>query len=213
MRRLRVLVADDHQLMIDAVRAAFAADADDIDVVGEATSTAAVLSRVADLAPDVVLLDIGMPGPDGLSCLRTLHERYPKVKVIMLSGLDDDGVKRTAMRLGASAFVSKLVDPRDLASVVRQVVEGTVVVPPPPAPPLGLEVPLATLTETDRRVLGILASGDGTANREIGRRLGMSEQAVKYHLSRIYRKLGVSGRVEAARIAYSIDLELEQPKS
>jgi DNA-binding NarL/FixJ family response regulator len=213
MRRLRVLVADDHQLMIDAVRAAFAADADDIEVVGEATSTAAVLSRVPDLVPDVVLLDIGMPGSDGLSCLRTLRARHPKVKVIMLSGRDDDGVKRTAMRLGASAFVSKLVDPRDLASVVRQVVEGTVVVPPPPAPPLGLEGPLATLTEADRRVLGVLASGDGTANREIGRRLGMSEQAVKYHLSRIYRKLGVSGRVEASRIAYSIDLELDQPRS
>src|SRR5215204_985880 len=153
MGRLRVLVADDHQLMIDAVRAAFAADADDIEVVGEATSTAAVLSRVPDLMPDVVLLDIGMPGSDGLSCLRTLRARYPKVKVIMLSGSDDDAVKRTAMRLGASAFISKLVDPRDLASVVRQVVEGTVVVPPPVASPLGLEGPLATLTEADRRVL------------------------------------------------------------
>jgi two-component system, NarL family, response regulator DevR len=209
MRRLRVLVADDHQLMIDAVRAAFAADADDIEVVGEATSTADVLSQVPGVLPDVVLLDIGMPGSDGLSCLRTLRALYPKVKVIMLSGNDNDAVKQTAMRLGASAFVSKLVDPRDLASVVRQVVEGTVVVPPPLASPLGLEGLLATLTEADRRVLGMLASGDGTANREIGRRLGMSEQAVKYHLSRIYRKLGVNGRVEAARIAYSTDLELD----
>jgi DNA-binding NarL/FixJ family response regulator len=188
-------------------------DAEDIEVVGEAMSTAAVLSKVSRLRPDVVLLDIGMPGEDGMSCLRTLRASHPKIKVIILSGTDDTRVRGTALSLGASAFVSKLVDPRDLAGIVHQVTEETVVSLPPDLR-LSPEGPLALLTPTDRDVLKGLACEGGTANRDIGRRLGMSEYAVKYHLSRIYKKLGVSGRVEAARIAYSMDAgELERGES
>ena len=209
MRRIRILIADDHQLVIEAVRAAFV-DAEDIEVVGEAMSTAAVLSKVSRLRPDVVLLDLGMPGEDGMSCLRTLRASHPKIKVIILSGTDDNRLRGAALSSGASAFVSKLVDPRDLAGIVHQVMEETVVSLPPDLQ-LSPEGPLALLTPTDRDVLKGLAYEGGTANRDIGRRLGMSEYAVKYHLSRIYKKLGVSGRVEAARIAYSMDAgELER---
>lgn len=212
LKRIRILIADDHQLVVDAVRAAFVG-VEDVEVVGEATSSAGVLSRVGRLRPDVVLLDIGMPGQDGMSCLRALRESHPRIKVIILSGIDDNRVRRKALGLGASAFVSKLVDPRDLAGVVRQVIEGTVVSLPPDLE-LAPEGPLARLTATDRQVLEMLASGAGTGNREIGRRLGMSEYAVKYHLSRIYRKLGVSGRVEAARMCYSISAgELDERES
>jgi len=108
LRRIRILIADDHQLVIEAVRAAFQ-DAEDIEVVGEATSTAAVLSKVTRLRPDVVLLDLSMPGADGMSCLRTLRASHPKVKVIILSGTDDTRLRGTALSIGASAFVSKLV--------------------------------------------------------------------------------------------------------
>jgi len=212
LRRIRILIADDHQLVIEAVRAAFV-DAEDIEVVGEAKSTAAVLSKVTRLRPDIVLLDIDMPGADGMSCLRTLRANHPKIKVIILSGTDDKRVRGAALSLGASAFVSKLVDPRDLAGVVRQVTEETVVSLPPDLQ-VSPEGPLALLTPTDRDVLKGLACEGGTANRDIGRRLGMSEYAVKYHLSRIYKKLGVSGRVEAARIAYSMEAgELERGES
>ena len=125
MPRIRVALADDHRLVIEAVRATLEDDGD-FDVVTVAESARQLLSQLAHTAADVVVLDVAMPGTDGFACLRELRERHPRVKVVMLSAHDEPRIAQRALRLGAAAYVRKQVDPRDLASALRQAVEETV---------------------------------------------------------------------------------------
>jgi DNA-binding NarL/FixJ family response regulator len=203
LTKLKVLVADDHRLIVNAIRIALDGT-DDIEIVGETSSGAAVLPLIESTQPDVVLLDIMMPQMDGLTCLERIGKRFPDVKVIIVSAVDDPTVIQTAFDRGARAFVAKHVDPRDLASVIRQANEGTVY------QPLGLRdrkddgqarLPAdASLTESQLNVLNALTRG--LSNKEIARELWLSEQTVKFHLSNIYRALGVGSRAEAIRYAY-----------
>jgi DNA-binding NarL/FixJ family response regulator len=193
MGRSRLLVVDDHRLMLSAVSAALGDDSD-FEIVGEATCTDEAVDLARREKPDVALVDIRMPQTDGLECIEQLRMIHPDIKVIVLSGVEDQATVNRAFARGASAFVSKLIDPRDLAATIRQVVEGTVVAAAPA--PAGARDSL--LTERELEVLRQVASG--ASNREIGRQLSLSEQTVKYHLSRIYAKLGVPGRVEAIRV-------------
>jgi DNA-binding NarL/FixJ family response regulator len=199
-----VLVADDHRLIVNAIRIALD-DTEDIEIVAETSSGTAVLPLIESTQPDVVLLDIMMPQMDGLTCLERIGKRFPDVKVIIVSAVDDPTVIQTAFDRGARAFVAKHVDPRDLASVIRQATEGTVY------QPLGLRDSSkddaqsrlpdnASLTESQLNVLQALTRG--LSNKEIARELWLSEQTVKFHLSNIYRALGVSSRAEAIRYAY-----------
>ena len=199
MGSLRVVIVDDHRLMLEAIRTAFE-HSDGIDVVGEATCGTQVLPLIGQTNPDIVLLDIRMPKMDGLTCLRSIRKRFPDLKVAMFSGFDDPEQIQTAFRDGASAFIGKNIDPRDLASALRQAAEGTVYQPfgllengDSPAHPAGL-------TESEARVLTILAQG--YSNKEIAKQLWLTEQTVKFHLTNIYRRLSVSNRTEAVRYAY-----------
>jgi DNA-binding NarL/FixJ family response regulator len=194
---IKILVADDHRLVLEAVTAALAS-VDGIDVVATACSGEEALSLIPRTEPDVVLLDVAMPHMDGIRCLELIRARHPKVKVVMISGLDDVRVVRRALHQGASAFVTKLVDPRDLAAILRQIVEGTVFAAPPTgeAPPTDV----AALTPSELTVLR--AAAQGLPNKEIASRLSVTEQTVKFHLTKIYRKLGVANRTEAAQYAY-----------
>jgi DNA-binding NarL/FixJ family response regulator len=197
-----VLVADDHRLIVNAIRIALEG-LDDMEIVAETSSGAAVVPMIESAQPDVVLLDMMMPQMDGLTCLERIGKRFPDVKVIMVSAVDDPALIQTAFDRGARAFVAKHVDPRDLASIIRQANEGTVF------QPLGLrdrkdeqsrlrdDTPL---TESQLNVLQALTRG--LSNKEIARELWLSEQTVKFHLSNIYRALGVSSRAEAIRYAY-----------
>jgi len=203
LNELKVLVADDHRLMVNAIRIALEGT-DDIRIVGETSSGAAVLPMVESTRPDLVLLDIMMPQMDGLTCLERIRKRFPEVKVIILSAVEDPNLIQTAFDRGARAFVAKHVDPRDLASIIRQANEHTVY------QPLGVrsghEEPVAsgsedvTLTESQMKVLQALTRG--LSNKEIARELWLSEQTVKFHLSNIYRALNVGSRSEAIRYAY-----------
>lgn len=207
MRRLKVLIADDHRLMLHAIRLALGEN-EDIEIVGEADSGPKVLPLVGQTDPDIVLLDVRMPGMDGLTVLERLRERYPKVRVAMLSAVDDPMVVKAALNRGASAFIVKHIDPRDLAAAVRQAIEGAVF------QPLGLlengngngqEV------ELSKRELTILqALQSGLSNKQIAKELFLAEQTVKFHLTNIYRKLGVNSRTEAMRYAYEHGL-VENP--
>ena len=210
MRRLKVLVVDDHQLMLDAIRAMLDRE-DDISVVGAADSGDKVVPLVGQTGPDVVLLDVRMPGLDGLAVLGQLRERYPSLAVVMLSGIDDPALVRAALERGAAAFVLKHVVPRDLAGALRQVVSGAVFCP------LDLveSAKGRSLEESglSRRELSILeALQSGASNGAIAKQLFLAEQTVKFHLTNIYRKLGVSTRTEAVRCAYERGL-LERPLS
>ena len=128
MRRLKVLIADDHRLMLHSIRLALEAD-DEIEIVAEVDSGTKVIPFIGQTGPDLVLLDIRMPGIDGLTVLERIRERYPQVKVAILSGVDDPSVIQAAFDRGAAAFIVKHIDPRDLPSALRQAVEGTVFQP------------------------------------------------------------------------------------
>jgi DNA-binding NarL/FixJ family response regulator len=193
--KLRIVVADDHRLMREAIRLALT-DADDIEIVGEAETGSAVIPLVRAVDPDLVLLDIRMPGMDGLVVLERLQERHPGVKVVMLSAIDESEVIEAALTAGASAFVTKNVDPRDLASAIRAAEERTVY----------QAIALPKLTEdaaaraaglSAKEVDVLRAAARGLSNKQIGRELWLSEQTIKFHLSNVYRKLGVTNRTEA----------------
>jgi DNA-binding NarL/FixJ family response regulator len=210
MRRLKVLVVDDHRLMLEAIRVQLERE-DDISVVGCVDSGETVVALVGQTGPDVVLLDVRMPGMDGLTVLEQLQARYPSIAVVMLSGIEDPVLVRAALERGAAAFVLKGIDPRDLAGAVRQVMRGTIF--------RALDRPrVGTLSALEEaglspRELSILeALESGGSNREIAERLFVAEQTVKFHLTNIYRKLGVSSRTEAVHYAYANGL-VERPLS
>jgi DNA-binding NarL/FixJ family response regulator len=204
---MRVLIADDHKLIVEGVKRALE-DADDFEVVGECNSGSQVLPLVGRTNPDIVLLDLRMPGADGLTCLAQIRKRYPEVKVVVLSVSTDESVIENVLRRGASAYIVKSINPIDLPSALRQAVEGTMF------SAIGLPEPgesaakAAGLTEREAAILSALARG--LSNEAIGKELWVAEQTVKFHLTNIYRKLGVSNRTEAARLAYQNGL-VESP--
>ncbi len=198
MGTLKVVVVDDHQLMLEAVELALGDD--DIEIVGVARSGAQALPVIARTQPDIVLLDLRMPDMDGLTCLELIRQRFPSVKVVMLSGAEEPELIEACLRRGASAFVMKHVDPRDLAAALRQAAEGTVF---QPFAGIGRDTGGAAreagLTEKQREILHALVQG--LSNKQIAQQLWLSEQTVKFHLTNIYRTLGVANRTEAAHRA------------
>jgi DNA-binding NarL/FixJ family response regulator len=211
MRRLKVLIADDHELMVEAIRIALAQAADEFDVVATTNRGPQVLPLVAQTQPDLVLLDLRMPAMDGLACLELIRARHPNVKAVVLSGLDDPGVIRSAFARGATAYIRKHINPRDLPSALRQAIDGTVV-HPTFGEPDAAEATAATndVGLSDRELSILRALGEGFSNRQIAKEFWLAEQTVKFHLTNIYRKLGVASRTEAVRRAYQRGL-LESP--
>jgi len=200
MAKLRILLADDHRLMIEAVRVALEADGD-FEVVGFTTDATKIVGLVSETSPDVVVLDVRMPLLDGIACLNRIRQRSPEVKVVMLSASEDPTLAAQALEGGASAFVLKQIDPRDLGSVLRQVVNGTVfqTVGVPAALSSSRQATEAGLTAKEQEVLAALARG--LSNQQIAKELWLAEQTVKFHLSNIYRKLEVRNRTEAVQHA------------
>jgi DNA-binding NarL/FixJ family response regulator len=198
---MRVLVADDHPLMLVGVRRVLE-QAEDFDVVGEARVGSEVLPLIGDTNPDVVLLDMRMPGIDGLGCLERIRLRYPNVKVVVLSVSSNREHIQTALTRGASGYIVKSINPLDLPSAIRQAVDGTVY------HPLGMpEVNDAAIAKaaglTERELTIVKAVARGLSNQAIAKELWVTEQTVKFHLTNIYRKLNLSNRTEAARWAYA----------
>ena len=200
---LRVVVCDDQELMRSALHAVLTPD-EGIEVVGEAADASALLAVLESEQPDVVTLDLGLPGLDGLRCLELLRERHPTVTTVVVSGSDDPATIDAAFRRGAAAYALKSVNPLDLPATVRQAVEGSVF-RPDRASRDGLEPFRANgLSEKEAVVLAELAKGH--SNREIAQALWLSEQTVKFHLRNVYRKLGVANRTDALRLALERDL-------
>ena len=211
---MRVAIADDHRLMLDGIKRALET-APDIEVVGEAMSGDEMLALLPTIEPDVVILDLRMPNGDGLDTLSRIREDHPGMKVIILSMFEDSEHIDQALQRGADGYVVKSINPLDLPSTIRQVVEGTVHLrgvatsaapakdgdttqPGPKAPNVDV------LTERELSILRLVA--EGLSNLDIANRLFVTEQTVKFHLSNIYRKLGVANRTEATRYAYRAKL-------
>ncbi|MGP3917956.1 response regulator [Nonomuraea sp. 10N515B] len=199
---IRVLIADDHPVVRQGLRT-FLDLQDDITVVGEAGDGAQAVERVAELAPDVLLLDLKMPVLDGLGALERLAGTT--TKVVVLTSVSDRGDVGPAMRAGASGFLYKDVDPSALVQAVRAVHGGQVLLAPEAAeamlstagaPDVPAPVPL---TDREREVLALIAAG--RSNREIARSLAVAEKTVKTHVSNVLMKLGVQDRTQAALYA------------
>jgi DNA-binding NarL/FixJ family response regulator len=200
--RLKVLIADDHPLIIAGLRRALEGN-DDMDIVGEAHSGTELVPLVERRRPDVVLLDLRMPGLSGDECVRRIVESWPETKTIVLSACDDQSSIDAAMSAGASAYVIKSVKAIDVASLVRQVAAGAVFQPRPAPRAAGFDESGMTdapvLTEREQMILDAVASGLTTA--AISEQLWVSQHTVKFHLTNIYRKLGVENRASAIRYA------------
>ncbi len=202
---LRVAIADDHRLMLDGIKRALET-APDIKEVGEAMSGEEMLALVPRVRPDVVILDLRMPKGDGLSTLGTLRKDYPDLKVIILSMFEDPEHIDQALHQGAAGYVVKSINPLDLPSTIRQVVEGTVYHPRGrqgeggSGGGSGNSGHPGGLTDRELSILRLVA--EGLSNLDIASKLYVTEQTVKFHLSNIYRKLGVGNRTEATRYAY-----------
>ena len=201
-RIIRVLLVDDHQVVRRGLRT-FLEIQDDIEVVGEASDGAEGVARAQELHPDVVLMDIKMPGTDGIEALRRLRELDSPARVLIVTSFTEQRTVVPALRAGASGYVYKDVDPDALAGAIRSVHAGHVLLQPEVAGALLAQDDsgtgsgrAGTLTEREREVLGLIA--DGRSNREIAKALVLSEKTVKTHVSNILMKLDVSDRTQAA---------------
>lgn len=197
---IRVLVVDDHPVVRQGLAALLSVQ-DDIDIAGEAGDGPTAVSLAESLAPDVVLLDLKLPGADGFTVLGRLAARF---RVLVLTSATDPALADRAMHSGASGVVYKDIDPDALVRAIRSVHDGNVLLAMGAATSLRGRSParagsLDSLTPREREVLALIAGG--RSNREIARALGVSEKTVKAHVSSVLGKLGVQDRTQAAVFA------------
>lgn len=209
---MRVVIADDHGVVLEGVRASLEADGG-FEIVGTTRRGEEVLPLVGRTDPEAVLLDLRMPGMDGLTCLQRIRERFPDIGVVICSVSTDPDQIQAAFKGGACGFVLKSIDPIDLGSAVRQAVEGTAY-HAFGLPAIEEDTAARTVGLTDRELEILKAVAQGLSNKAIAAELWVTVQTVKFHLTGLYRKLGVDNRTEAARWALGKGLvrdEIESP--
>ena len=196
---IRILVVDDHPVVRDGL-AAMLNTQSDFEVVGEASDGEEALQRVADSDPDVLLLDLEMPGVDGIETLQRLRERKARARAIVFTVFDTDERIVSAMKAGAKGYLLKGAPRDDVFRAVRVVNEGGSLLEPLIASRFldSINNPDA-LTARQKEVLKLIATG--LLNKEIADRLYISERTVKFHVSEILAKLGAGNRTEAVAIA------------
>jgi DNA-binding NarL/FixJ family response regulator len=200
MRRLKIFVIEDHPLMLEAIRVSLSTT-DEFEIVSVAESGEAAVEVAERVRPDVVLLDLRLPGIDGLEVLRRLHQSGLDTRIVVLSACDEAEIVDLALRAGACAFITKRIDPHDLAAALRQALDQTLF-QPFRVNPLVTDGASPEPVLSDRELSVLRAVADGMSNKEIAKRLAYAEQTVKLDLTRVYRKLGVSNRTEALAVAY-----------
>ena len=205
---IRLLLVDDHQVVRLGLRALLSAESD-LEVVGEAGSAAEALAQVDSLRPEVVLMDVRLPGQSGITACQQIHQRWPEVKVLMLTSFADESLVLEAVDAGASGYVLKQVGNDDLIKAVRAVAQGDAVLDPAVTQKLlahvrrtGHEAQAAAFRDLSEREIQVLAQvAEGKTNAEIGAILMLSEKTVRNHVSTILDKLGCTNRIEAATYA------------
>ena len=208
---VRVLLVDDHPVVRQGLRALLSTQ-DGIEVVGEADDGEAAVAAAERLSPDVVLMDVVMPGMDGVEALRRIGERRPQTRVVMLTSYADERRAMEAVDAGASGFLLKDASPRDVAAAIRAAHRGEAVLHPSVAAKLLAErrrppAAHADLTARELEVLRLIARG--LQNKQIAVQLHVSEKTVKTHVSAIQRKLDVTDRTQAAM--YAVRERLAEP--
>jgi two-component system, NarL family, response regulator LiaR len=202
---IRVLIADDHAVVRQGLRT-FLELQEDIEVVGDAADGEAALAGVERFEPDVVLMDLVMPGVGGVEAIRRLRTLRPETRVLVLTSFLDDEKLFPAVRAGAAGYLLKDVDPSELVRAIRTVADGEALLHPAVAARLmeefsDTERPVAeeALTAREREVLLLIARG--LPNKQIALELGIAEKTVKTHVSSILSKLGLTDRTQAALYA------------
>jgi DNA-binding NarL/FixJ family response regulator len=211
MTRVRVLVVDDDDLMRAGLRAVLGAD-ERIEVVGEAADGSVAVARTRALRPDVVLMDVRMPGLDGIAGTRAILASEPRVKILILTTFEQDDYIFGALTAGASGFLLKRASPEELIAAIHAVAAGDSLLAPsvtrrvidrmtrPPTPDSSAARAIADLTPREREVLELVARG--LSNAEIAVTLVVEESTVKTHVKRVLSKLALRDRVQAVIFAY-----------
>lgn len=211
---IRVFLLDDHEVVRRGLTDLLDAEPD-ISVVGDAENVQHALARGPALRPDVAVLDVRLPDGDGITVCRELRSRMPELACLMLTSFDDEEALLDAIMAGAAGYVLKQIRGSDLVSAVRTVATGRSMLDPETTGRLmrslradSSEEPadapeLASLSPRERDILALI--GDGLTNREIGKKLYLSEKTVKNHISRLLAKLGVQRRVQAAVLASHLE--------
>ncbi len=199
---IRLLIVDDHPIFRDGLRGVFAADAD-FAVVGEAEDGARAVARAVALHPDVVLMDLRMPGMGGVEAIRLLREKAPAVRVLVLTTYDTDSDVLPAIEAGATGYLLKDAPSEELIRAVHAAARGESVLAPAVAGVLMGQMRRPATDALSQRELDVLKLiAGGTTNREAAEHLFVSEATIKTHLLHIYDKLGVRDRAAAVGEAY-----------
>jgi DNA-binding NarL/FixJ family response regulator len=222
MMPVRVLLVDDDQLMRAGLRSVISSD-EHSEVVGEASDGRGAVQRVRSLAPDLVLMDVRMPGLDGIAATREVLAACPEVKVVILTTFEQDEYIFDAINAGASGFLLKRTRPEDLLSAIHTVAAGDSLLSPSvtrtvlqrlarqPATSTRSDDRLTELTPRERQVLELVARG--LSNHEIAATLVIEESTVKTHVKRILMKLALRDRIHAVIFAYETGLTHPGPRT
>jgi two-component system, NarL family, response regulator LiaR len=205
---IKVLIVDDHPVVRDGLKNIFLVF-DDLELIGEAEDGRAALDFCGQIIPDVILMDILMPGMDGAQATRAILERYPQVKIIILTSYPDDDLVRTTLEAGAVGYLLKSAPIDTLADAVRSAYGGQMTLAPEAAEALvriktGPLKPGRDLSPRELDVLALLA--EGLNNEEIAEQLVISPSTARHHVSACIRKLGAANRTHAASLAVKYDL-------
>jgi DNA-binding NarL/FixJ family response regulator len=218
---IRVLLVDDHPLFRKGIASLLSSEPG-FEVLGEASDGQEAIEKARDLMPDVILMDISMPGVNGLEATQRIKQEIPYVRIVILTVSDEDQNLFEAIKSGAQGYLLKKIEPQTLFQTLRGVLEGEAPLSRVMATKLLAEfarqrraaseprTPTATLTEREKEVLGLLAAGK--TNKEIAGALGIAENTVKNHLKNILEKLHLENRVQAATFALREGLLNKPPK-
>ena len=219
MTKIRLLLADDHAIVRKGLQL-YLKTQPDFELAGEAATGTEVLERVAELAPDIVLMDLHMPVLNGIEATRRIKESHPAVKVIVLTSFSDHDHVLPAVKAGARGYLLKDIEPDELADAIRRVHAGKVEVHPEVAgllmesiagvggaEPEKAASPFDGLTARERDVLRLIASG--LTNKEIAEALHITEKTVKTHVSHVLAKLDLTDRTQAAILAVKHGLDAQ----
>ena len=217
MDGIRILIADDHPLVREGLRRILELDPQ-MKVVGEVGDGQGAINKTRILNPDVILMDLKMPGTDGIEASRVIRREYPEIRVIILTVADDDDMLEV-IRAGASGYLLKDVEPGELLKAIHTVYEGRPAFHPIVTSrllgeynrlsmPVRKDDEISMLTEREKEVLSLIAQGE--SNKNIAHKLFISEKTVKNHITSIFRKLKVEDRTQAAIFAIKRSVEVRR---